>query len=331
MAKPVPIFRGEEETFQADACLPLIAAWERRSVRLEALVHGHYPGKRLPAGALPGLKTVGFWDGTGEQHWGLPWHRNEGVELTYLESGSFSFAVDRKEHELQPGDLTVTRPWQLHRVGNPHVGASRLHWLILDVGVRRPNQEWKWPPWLLLSAEDLTELTDILRHSEQAVWRASADLQRCFHGIAQSVEADGRHSAVSSIAVRANELFLLLLELLRERKPRLDRSLSTASRTVQLFLRDLQQHPELDWTVHGMAASCGLGVTQFVRHVRLLANMTPMHYVNRCRLERAAAMLQKHPGERITEVALECGFASSQYFATVFRRQYGCAPRDYRR
>lgn len=330
MAKPVPIFRSEEETFQADTCQPLIAAWQGKSVRLEALVHGHYPGKRLPAGALPGLKTVGFWDGTGEQPWGLPWHRNEGVEITFLESGSFSFAVDRKEYDLQPGDLTVTRPWQLHRVGNPHVGASRLHWLILDVGVRHPNQEWKWPPWLLLSAEDLAELTDILRHTEQAVWRAPADVQRCFQGIAQSVEADGHRSAVSSVAVRANELLLLLLELLRERKPKLDRSLSTASRTVHLFLRDLKEHPELDWTVHRMAASCGLGVTQFVHHVRLLANMTPMHYVNRCRLERAAVLLQAHPGERITEVALECGFTSSQYFATVFRRQYGCAPRDYR-
>lgn len=330
MAKTVPIFRGDEETFQADACVPLIAAWERKSVRLEALVHGHYPGKRLPVGALPGLKTVGFWDGEGEQNWGLPWHRNEGVEITYLESGRFSFAVDGKEYALQAGDVTVTRPWQLHRVGNPHVGASRLHWLILDVGVRRPNQEWKWPPWLLLSSEDLAELTDILRHTEQAVWRASADFARCVEGIAQSVESDGQHSAVSGVAVRANELFLLLLELLRERKPRLDRSLSTASRTVQLFLGDLKEHPELDWTVGGMAATCGLGVTQFVKHVRLLENMTPMHYVNRCRLERAARLLRAHPGERITEVALECGFASSQYFATVFKRQYGCAPRDYR-
>ena len=37
MAKPVPILRGEEETFQGDACLPLIGAWQRKSVRLEAL------------------------------------------------------------------------------------------------------------------------------------------------------------------------------------------------------------------------------------------------------------------------------------------------------
>ncbi|MBL8179390.1 MAG: helix-turn-helix transcriptional regulator, partial [Bryobacterales bacterium] len=221
-------------------------------------------------------------------------------------------------------------PWQLHRVGNPHVGPSRLHWLILDVAVRRPDQEWKWPSWLLLSQSDLAELTDILRHTEQSVWRASPDLQRCFQGIAQSLQHDAQPSAISSVAVRANELFLLLLELLRRRKPRLDRSLSTASRTVQLFLHDLTRHPELDWTVHAMASACGLGVTQFVHHVKLLANMTPMQYVNRCRLDLAARLLASHPGAHITEVALQCGFASSQYFATVFRRRYGCTPRDYR-
>ncbi|MBL8179204.1 MAG: cupin domain-containing protein, partial [Bryobacterales bacterium] len=119
MAKPVPIFRGDDQTFQADACLPLVEACRANRVHLEALVHGHYPGKRLPSSALPGLKTVGFWDGAGEQPWGLPWHRNEGVEITWLESGTFSFTVDDREHDLKPGDITVTRPWQLHRVGNP--------------------------------------------------------------------------------------------------------------------------------------------------------------------------------------------------------------------
>ena len=158
MRKPVPIYKDHDETYQADTCLPLVEAAAKHRVRIEALVHGHYPGRRLPHGALSGIKTVGYWDADHDQDWGLHWHRNEGVEMTFLESGSSVFAVDGHEYVLHPDDLTLTRPWQRHRVGDPNVGAGRLHWLIIDVGVRRPNQPWRWPGWLLLSRPDLDEL-----------------------------------------------------------------------------------------------------------------------------------------------------------------------------
>ena len=108
-------------------------------------------GAKAPPHTLPGVKSLGFWDADHRQDWGLDWHRNEGIELTLLESGRLPFSVDGQDLDLKPGDLTITRPWQLHRVGRPHVTACRLHFLILDVGVRRPHQRWKWPPWLVLS------------------------------------------------------------------------------------------------------------------------------------------------------------------------------------
>jgi len=282
---------------------------------------------------LPGIKTVGFWDALHHQNWGLPWHRNEGIELTFLENGAVGFAADEREQMLQPDDLTVTRPWQLHRVGLPNVGASKLHWLILDVSVRRPNQHWKWPPWLLLSKTDVEELTSILRHNEQPIWRASAEIRQCFQAIGQAVATDREGSNISPLTVRINELFILLLDLFRRQNIRLDTSLSSSRRTVQLFLSDLRTHPDhlvSERTIRDMASSCGLGVTQFVRYLRQLTNMTPMHYVNSCRLELAATRLRERPEESITEVALACGFSSSQYFATAFRRRFGCSRRGFR-
>jgi len=334
VGKPAPIFRGPEETYEADACLPLVEAARGGRIRLEALVHGHYPGRRLPHGALPGLKTAGFWDAEEDQNWGLPWHRNEGIELTLLESGSLGFSVDDREYLLEAGNLTVTRPWQRHRVGKPNVDAGRLLWLIVDVGVRRPNQAWKWPAWLVLSEADRDELTNILRNSEQPVWRASGEIRRCFQGIAHIVESDHNGGQVSRLAVRLNELVLAFLDLLRQHDLRLDQSLSSSRRTVQLFLADLRSHLEhlaLEWTVEEMARLCGLGVTQFVHHVRSLVNMTPMHYLNHCRLGLGARMLREHPEKTVTDVALTCGFGSSQYFATAFGARFGRTPREFRR
>lgn len=330
----VPIYQEQGRTYAADACDPLEQASRAGRVRLEALARGHYPGRRLPRGALRGVKTVGFWDAGQPQDWGLDWHRNEGIELTFLESGATAFGVEGQDFQLQGGDLAVTRPWQRHRLGDPNVGVGRLQWLILDVEVRRPHQTWRWPSWIILAPGDLRQLTEILRHNEQPVWHATAEVSRCFRRIGAAVEADRDGSEVSCLAVQINQLLLLILEMFRRQDVRLDESLSSARRTVELFWADVREnldHLAMEWTVRGMARRCGMGTTNFIHHTKQLTNKTPMQYLSHCRLTAAAELLTARPDRSVTDVALTCGFTSSQYFATLFRRQFGATPRDFRR
>jgi AraC-like DNA-binding protein len=332
--RSIPIYRTCGEMFRADTCLPVVQAVQRGELRHEALSHGHYPGRTLPPGTLTGLKTVGYWDAQNAQNWGLAWHRNEGVELTFLENGVLGFAAEGIEYPLEPDDLTITRPWELHRVGNPNVSACRLHFLIIDVSVRRPNQEWKWPSWLILSKPDLDELAHILRHTGQPVWKAPPEFRSCFQKLALAVKSDSNGSGTSTIAVRINELLLQVLAMLRKRQPRLDQSLSGSHHTVKLFLADIRSHPEhlsLHWTSEEMASSCGLKTTRFVKLVRSLTNMSPLHFLNYCRLEHAARLVREEAETSITDIAFACGFSSSQYFATTFTMRYGCSPRQFRR
>ena len=49
---------------------------------------------------LPGLKMAGYWDADSDQDWGLPWHRNEGIELTLLEEAAWN---------LQPMKASIGR------------------------------------------------------------------------------------------------------------------------------------------------------------------------------------------------------------------------------
>lgn len=52
-------------------------------------------------------------------------------------------------------------------------------------------------------------------------------------------------------------------------------------------------------------------------------------YINRRRVEYAATLLGK--GQSVQEVSTACGFETSSYFSTVFRRLMGCSPLDYRK
>jgi AraC family L-rhamnose operon regulatory protein RhaS len=329
----LPIYQEHGRTYEADTCRPVVLAVEAGQITHWALSRGHYPGRRLNRNALPGVKSVGFWNADHPQDWGLDFHRNEGIELTFLESGNLGFAVDDQKFHLKAGNLTVTRPWQQHSLGDPCIDAGRLHHLILDVGVRRPHQKWRWPSWIILTPTDLQQLTDFFQQNEQPVWHATTEVARCFQRLGAAIESDQNGSHLSILAVQINQLFLSILEMFRGQNIRFDRSLATTSRTVKLFWADLCRNPDLvvmEWTVHGMARRCGMGATNFIHHTKQLVNMTPMQYLNHCRLNTAAQMLKDHPDQSVTEIALCSGFASSQYFATLFRRKFGHAPRRLR-
>ncbi len=326
-------FRSPAELYHADACEPLKQAAAQGRLRLAAFGRGTYPGVRLPRNDLREVMMAGYWDAPEDQAWGLDWHRNEGLELAYVEAGQLPFAMaGGGELMLGPGSLTITRPWQRHRVGNPKVSASRYHWVIMDVGVRRPNQPWVWPRWLLYPRRRLQQLTTILRQNEQPVWRVDEEVARCFRQLSQTARGGKvTDEALTRLKIVLNELVIALAEMLERRKPRLDESLSTSERTIRMFLRELPGRLDEPWTLESMAENCGLGRSRFAAYCHRITNVAPLEFLIRQRVAAAASLLVEQPGLSITEVALACGFQSSQYFATVFRRRVGEAPREWRR
>jgi len=80
-----------------------------------------------------------------------------------------------------------------------------------------------------------------------------------------------------------------------------------------------------------MAAACGVGTTLFSRVCHRLTNDSPVRYLNLARLEAAARLLRTESGRSVTDIAFDCGFQSSQYFANQFRRRFGRTPTAYRK
>ena len=217
---PSPIYQSGADRYEIDTCAPQMKALREGKIEMHALSKGHYPGKRMNSNILPGLTNVGFWNCRGAQDWGLDFHRNEGLEIVFLETGGMGFEVDGRTHLLHAGNLTITRPWQMHKLGDPHIGRGRLCWLILDVGVRRPNQEWSWPSWVVLAPRDLAELTRKLRHGEQSVWMANPRMREVFRDLADCVLRWKEPGVTSRLAVAVNRLLVELLDVLAEQQTR---------------------------------------------------------------------------------------------------------------
>lgn len=324
-----PIFTGPTGIYVADTCSPLRDAGRTGDIGLWAYGRGSYPGQAMDPDVLPQLKSVGSWEMTADQDWGLDWHRNEGIEFTCLTAGSAAFSCEAEEFDLTAGHISITRPWQLHRVGRPGITSSTLTWFILDVDVRRPNEEWNWPSWLPIPTSDLNRLTELLSHNERPVWRASKSLLAAVDTLQRTLKREASQP-MARIATSIAEVFIELGDLLESQEPVLDPYLSSTERTVNLFLRRLDERISEPWTIDQMAAECGLGRTRFGHYCRQMTNVSPLEYLQSLRVERAKALLLE-TDLRVADIAQMCGFQSSQYFSTIFRRYTSQPPAQLRR
>lgn len=319
------VFRQPGSMLYADNCRALQEAAASGETRLVAWTRGSYPGRPLE-GRLPGVCTIGFWDAPSPQRWGLARHCNEGIKFAYLAHGTLTLEVDGVTHQLSAGDAFIIRPWQLHAIGSPHVGANQLVWLLLDVDMRRPTDRWRWPRWLLWSESDKQRLHDYLALNDCSVLPAPPALAQAFLGIRHVLERQTPENGESRMMVAGNAMLLALLEALDAAPPSLDPAAATTRRTVELFLSRLPLALEQPWRLEDMARECGLSRTRFSHYCRLLTNATPAQHLRRLRLRKAALLIRENPARSVTEIAFSCGFASSQHFSAAYRAEFGVPP-----
>jgi AraC family transcriptional regulator len=102
----------------------------------------------------------------------------------------------------------------------------------------------------------------------------------------------------------------------------------TLDRVMQV-VRLIDEAPDGDLGVEGLARRAGLSPYHFLRTFERATGTTPHQYVLRARLRAAAQRLADEPA-KIVDVALDCGFGDVSNFNRAFRIEFGVSPRIYR-
>jgi AraC-like DNA-binding protein len=90
-----------------------------------------------------------------------------------------------------------------------------------------------------------------------------------------------------------------------------------------------EQAADPNLTPASIAAQLNISLRQLYRAFN--GTESPAARIRRRRLERAAEILAARSGPgHVERVAIECGFASAEYFSRAFRREFGLSPRAYR-
>ena len=283
---------------------------------------------RQPA-AVPGLRFYGQWK-SAKKLYRLGRHKNSGLEIVLVSKGELRWEIEGREYTLGADTLFYTLPWQAHGGVEEIQPSSEITYLCvaLDKSHAERRRQFGFDRALGFSAREERRIsTELSRARSQAV-PTGPHTQPLFDLFLQCAESPGRLGSV-----RARECIKLIILELAERagvaRRRVSAPVGAAEQRVRNFARDLANRHAEPWTLESMSAACGLGRSQFAALVKKLAGDTPVTLLNRLRVQRAQELLRKSR-KSVTEIALEVGFNSSQYFATVFKEFTGTEARALR-
>lgn len=111
-----------------------------------------------------------------------------------------------------------------------------------------------------------------------------------------------------------------------EEAPSLTSDEELMERVVSLINSNMQSE---EFNVTKLCDLIGMDQKQLYRKLKLLTGETPVSFIRKRRLQRAAALL-KQDRFTVSEVMYQVGFSSASYFTKCFIKEFGTSPKEYK-
>ncbi|MCB2204549.1 AraC family transcriptional regulator [bacterium] len=98
---------------------------------------------------------------------------------------------------------------------------------------------------------------------------------------------------------------------------------------INRVIDHIETHLDEKLTLAELAAVATFSPYHFHRIFHAMVGETLNRFIQRLRVEHAAAQLAGNPSRSIGSVALDCGFSSSQTFARAFRERFGMSASEW--
>lgn len=92
----------------------------------------------------------------------------------------------------------------------------------------------------------------------------------------------------------------------------------------------VEELSNVDLSVDLLADKMNMGRSSFYKKFTTITRISPNVYISRFRLNKAEELLQDAHNS-VSEISEICGFRSSSYFSTLFKKEKGITPREYRK
>ncbi|MBQ6471506.1 MAG: helix-turn-helix domain-containing protein [Victivallales bacterium] len=255
-------------------------------------------------------------------------HRHDFHELVLVTGGRARHDLGDFSYFLQARDVFLIAPDQFHGYSDCE-NFSYYNALVDFRALKLPLFDLKSQPgW-----QRLKRVTRSPRKGEEHVNCSLAPTiyNQCCECLERILSLQAARPAGYHFAILAYFVNLLMLVCdasgMQEDSPLADAGV--ASPQLSDFIRCFAGNPGMPLSIESLASQSGVSRSTVFREFQRHCGMTPAKYQMRCRLRNAASLLL-HSSANTETIAKQCGFKTAAHFATVFRREYGMSPTQFR-
>ena len=283
----------------------------RRSTPVERIL----PGRALQ---LPLVDSLGSLRSRSASR--ITWHRHAAFEALFMLDGATEYEfADGGTVSLPGGHFLIVPPQAEHRGLHDVRRPARLCGIIFD-----PHRTDALKNTAFLRG-DLRRLDDRFRLHAVRSCPMSAELRRCVMSLDEQIQAFDAGAVDAKAGLRVAVCGTLLETARQLAKVRTVHSDEAVRAAMDYMQRSCDRPPSMSQ----VARAVGCSRARLFRIFQQTAGMTPNDYLQRLRVSRAGELLT-NTSCPITEIAIACGFSSSQYFSNVFRKYLGQTPTAFR-
>jgi AraC-like DNA-binding protein len=264
---------------------------------------------------------------------GLELHSHrDAIEICFLVKGRQTYRVHHREYKLRGGDIFITFPNEKHSTGNHPQEKGILYWIILKIPHQNDSR-------FGLAPVATRSLFNALLSIKSRFFRGNTEMKRLLGEIIFTCDKDHRALEKNLINVTFdplkriyifNRMISFLLEVVgcapSHPKKHIDRPDILMSQVIAFIEQNLSEQLSIPL----LAKQAQLSIPRFKARFQQSIGMPPAQYVLRAKIEDAKIRLAE-TRKSVTDIALDLGFPTSQYFATVFKRFTGKRPMEFRR
>lgn len=239
-------------------------------------------------------------------------HAHPEYEIDYINTGHCIMSVGKEYVALRQGECIVTAPGMLHGFMVDGQKPCRITQLELVIHVPERAGEGLLFPWMTEACYRLRDCESLLPLLERAVYyHRAGDL-----GLTEQTMLD----------LTLLQFYAAVSEAVRRQRRQEGRERSGKAESV---LQYINEHLDEELNLERLAREHEISSRYLRRYFQEHVGMGSSEYITMLRVGRAKRLLWR-PEYSVTDVAMQCGFSSAQYFCRVFSRMVGQTPAQYR-
>ena len=238
-------------------------------------------------------------------------HFHNKHELYFLESGHTKYVVGSEIFIVNAGDIVFVPKGTFHKTSDEKGSSNERVLIVFDDNFAGPDykeyiDELIENKYVQLLAEHIYKISELCR----------------------KIESENKHRLQNYTEMQKLYLRELLIIISRYRKKTVNTKYSESISIIQNAVKFIGNNYDQDITLNAIASKYAMSASYFSKQFKSVTGVGFNEYLNIIRVTESEKLLISG-NLPITQIAMECGFNDSNYFAAVFKKIKGITPKKY--